>query len=225
MSKATASAAVEERRNNLAGTARALRARLSPDRLVGDGIARAQELAGGLSRSLMDLMRRNPGAVAVTCAGLAWLAIGSRSREPAVDPHFDAVTRWEGEGGNPHPEFDTPAAEVDPKATAARAAVLPDGWFWQAAGRVAGDHPLPLGLFAAALGGVIAARLPATEIEKAALSGAKEHLFDEAKRFLDDERAQIGEVASNLGQGLQDDLQSAKDRVAGAVDRIVHPRG
>ncbi len=195
-------ATVAERRAQVAASAAALRLRLAPDRLIVGGAAQLQRAAQEAVRGAGTLMQRNPGAVALTIAGLAWLALGPRERPPAGPPHFEAVSRWEDEGGTPHPDYDSVVDEVGEPGPVRRNRLA---WFAQVA-RAVRDHPVPFGLAAAALGGVLAARLPVTGIEQAVVADARDHLRAQACRFLDEGQARAETAAREAAGDLPDDL-------------------
>lgn len=187
-----AKAAVAERRSDLAATAAELRGSLAPDRLMADGAARLQRAVGRALSGAASLVRHNPAATAMVAAGLAWFVLGARDRDRGTAPRFEEVSRWEDEGGTPHPAYDTALDEVAPTAGLARATLRSQ------AARAVRDFPLPFGLVAAAIGGVLAARLPAGGLEQAVVADARDHLREEARRILDEgqaraERAERGD--------------------------------
>lgn len=198
-------ATVAERRAQVAASAGALRQRLAPDRLINDSAVHLQHVAGKAVRRAGTLMQRNPGAVALTIAGLAWLALGTRSGSRPADPHFEAVSRWEDEGGSPHPEHDTAVEETVPAGLARSEGAIASGL--EQMTRAVQRYPFPLGMIAAALGGVLAARLPATQIERAVVADAKDTLRDEARRILDDGRERVEAAATGRKDGPRADLR------------------
>lgn len=222
-SRHDASATVAERRAQLAASASALKERLSANRLIADGAAGLQRAAGTALNGVTGVIERNPAAAALTIAGLAWLILGTRGKQVSAHPHFEAVSRWEDEGGNPHPEYQSTVEEVGQlgpvKDTGGDSSILGQ------IRRAVQDYPFPLGMVAVALGGVLAARLPATEIEQAVVSDARDHLREQARRLLDEGRERVETAATDLKDSLREDLHSAKAHVAEAIDTVTHPNG
>ena len=101
-------ARIERDRSALADTLARLRDRLSVDTLIQDAAALVRDNAGPYTRAIDRAVRANPAALAVTAAGLAWLLLGRRApvAEPApplAGTKFEAMSRWEDEGGPPPP--------------------------------------------------------------------------------------------------------------------------
>ena len=106
----------------LASSMTALRDRLTVDSLWGDAVAMAQRNAAPGVAALDHAIRANPLAVGLTGAGLiggglAWLIRGRRSQDddagpPLAGAKFEAMTRWEDEGGPVAPEAE-PAVAFD----------------------------------------------------------------------------------------------------------------
>lgn len=104
MSPDAIEAQLEQDRAALAASLIALQDRLSIDALWSDGVALAKSKVAPLGQALVNAVYANPIAVALTTSGLGWLGFGnraSRRTEPSspTDPRFDAVSRWEDEGG------------------------------------------------------------------------------------------------------------------------------
>lgn len=220
-SRDDASATVAERRAQVAASAAALKERLSADHLIADGAAGLQRMAGQTLKGVTGVIERNPAAAALTLAGLAWLVLGTRDRQPAANPHFEAVSRWEDEGGNPHPEYDSVVEEVGQPRPVTGAGPF----FVAQVRRAVQDYPFPLGMVAVALGGVLAARLPATGFEQAVAADAREQLRKEARRLLDEGHERVETAASDLRDDLRADLQGARRHVADAIDTVSPPAG
>ena len=101
-------------RGMLADTMARLRDRLSVDALIHDATAMLRDNAGPYIRAIDRAVRANPAALAVTAAGLAWMCLGRRGVAADAAPalagtKFEAMSRWEDEGGNP-----APVREADP---------------------------------------------------------------------------------------------------------------
>jgi hypothetical protein len=95
----------------------ALRDRFSPDSLMKDATSLLTDAsgligrnAGSYTRALDSAIRANPVALALSAISLAWLILGRRGGDTSADPQslartrFEAVTRWENEGGPVAPE-------------------------------------------------------------------------------------------------------------------------
>jgi len=98
-------------RSVLADTMARLHARFSLDSLIEDATALISDNAGPYTRAIDRAVRANPVALAVTAAGLTWLLLGRRAPVAAPEPtlagtKFEAMSRWEDEGGTPPPEPD-----------------------------------------------------------------------------------------------------------------------
>lgn len=258
----------------LVASVNALRHRFSADALLSDGVALLQRRALPALRGAGAVARANPAATAMTVAGLAWLALGRRHdpQEAASDPtlagsKFEALSRWEDEGGPVNPE--EPVVEavggdddwlqeallaVAPGQTAAaRAAGLArsfrkglEGLSAAAQDRVAAareavfrarsaegrvhaedkaepDNAILFGVLGILAGAVAGALLPVTAGERRALSATRAALLDEARRVLEEERRHAADVASDLADGLRDDLGFATARLADAADALARP--
>lgn len=118
-------------RQTLATTIDSLRSRLTVDALVTDAIAMAKSNAAPYTRALDTAVRANPLAAAMTGAGLAWLIFGRKTARSAPPDalsgtKFEALSRWEDEGGPPAPlpEADNSwIAETDALRDRAKAAL------------------------------------------------------------------------------------------------------
>jgi ElaB/YqjD/DUF883 family membrane-anchored ribosome-binding protein len=102
-------AMLERDRQDLAVSLEGLRSRLSPDLLISDAMGYAKANLGPYARALDGAVRANPMAAVATGVGLAWLVLGRRT--PAAAPaaalagtKFEALSRWEDEGGPPAPD-------------------------------------------------------------------------------------------------------------------------
>lgn len=101
-------AQIDRDRSMLAETMARLRDRFSVDTLIQDATALVQDNAGPWTRAIDRAVRANPAALAITAAGLAWLLLGRRAHLPDESPtlagtKFEAMSRWEDEGGPPPP--------------------------------------------------------------------------------------------------------------------------
>ncbi len=101
-------AQIERDRSALADTMGRLRDRFSVDTLIHDATALVQDNAGPWTRAIDRAVRANPAALAVPAAGLAWQLQGRRAAVPDAPPtlagtKFEAMSRWEDEGGPPPP--------------------------------------------------------------------------------------------------------------------------
>lgn len=98
----------------LANSINALRDRLTVDSLWGDAVAVVKRNAAPGVAALDHAIRANPMAVGLTAVGLAWLILGRRSQNdgetPLAGTKFEAMTRWEDEGGQVAPMAEPPVA-------------------------------------------------------------------------------------------------------------------
>jgi ElaB/YqjD/DUF883 family membrane-anchored ribosome-binding protein len=114
-------AELDRERAELAGNIDHLRDRLSVDALFGDAVDFAKTNIAPFGRALDSAVRANPVAAVMAGVGLAWLAFGRRrSADGPVSAvsgtKFEALSRWEDEGGPPAPseaEDDRWIAEAD----------------------------------------------------------------------------------------------------------------
>ena len=237
---------LERDRNALADSLGQLRSRLTMDSLLAEAKAMAMGNLGPLTRGLDRTVRANPLAVAVIGAGVAWLALGRRRTpdQPAADPlagtKYEALTRWEDEGGPPaslpDPDVTEWLAETDRLHTRALAALAriataakdrlgsADGTAQDRANvvaRFAADarQSLRRGLEdvpAAAQDQIVALR------EKAYL--AHRNAVQRTGRMIEDDPLMAGCIALALGSGLAAALPrtAIEDRLLGAErDRLV----
>ena len=104
----------------------ALRDRLSPHSLLKDATGLLTDPsgligrnAGAYTQALDHAIRANPLALAVSAVGLAWLILGRRTKDSTADPQslagtqFEAMTRWEDEGGPVAPPPPVPVRHDD----------------------------------------------------------------------------------------------------------------
>ena len=210
-------AQLQRDRDRIAASVVALRQRLSAETLLRQGGSLAKTQARSAARAVEAAVRGNPIAATIAVAGVAWLIFG-RKRQPeparpaAPEPalagtKFEALTRWEDEGGPAAPENPpSPEAEPDPDPAA-------DGSQNLARKLVAG-HPLLAGVAALVLGSTLAALLPISRSEQRLLAGPADSLLDEARRLFALEREQASALAAELAGGLQEDLRPASARPA-----------
>ncbi len=97
-------ARLERERADLAGTINGLRDRLSVDALLGDALGYAKANMAPYARALDGAVRANPLAAVMAGVGLAWLVLGrkggsSEPEAPLAGTKFEALSRWEDEGG------------------------------------------------------------------------------------------------------------------------------
>jgi ElaB/YqjD/DUF883 family membrane-anchored ribosome-binding protein len=112
---------LDRERSALEGSIEDLRDRLSLDALLDDVLVYAKANAAPYARALDGAVRANPVAAVMAGVGLAWLVLGRKSGQPpAAKPlagsKFEALARWEDEGGPvaPLPEPDQAwVAETD----------------------------------------------------------------------------------------------------------------
>lgn len=97
-------AGLDRDRADLAQRIDGLRGRLSVDALIGDALGYAQANVAPYARMLDSAVRANPVAAVMAGVGLAWLVLGrkgsgSASDVPLAGTKFEALSRWEDEGG------------------------------------------------------------------------------------------------------------------------------
>lgn len=86
---------IEARRDDLASTLDALQDRASP-RVLAEGVGHALKDEGGdLLDAALRMARRNPVAVAMIAAGVAWLAFGPDTAGPKAPRRRDPAERAE----------------------------------------------------------------------------------------------------------------------------------
>jgi len=94
----------------------------------------------------------------------------------------------------------------------------------QTTGRMIEDHPMVTGAVLLALGAALGAALPRTRIEDRAFGAESDRLMAMANRVLDDERAALGRVATDIGADLADGARSAvqavKETARDMADRV-----
>lgn len=121
LTAAEIAAKLERERAELAGSIDNLRDSLSVDALLGDAIGYARTTMAPYTRVLDEAVRANPMAAVMAGVGLAWLVFGPKTttsvpEAPLAGTKFEALTRWEDEGGPaaPLPEADSSwIAEAD----------------------------------------------------------------------------------------------------------------
>jgi ElaB/YqjD/DUF883 family membrane-anchored ribosome-binding protein len=107
-------AELERERAVLAGTIDGLRERLSVDAVLGDAFDYVKANMAPYARALDGAVRANPLAAVMAGVGVAWLVFGRRTAfsgaesPPLAGTKFEALSRWEDEGGpvSPHPDHD-----------------------------------------------------------------------------------------------------------------------
>lgn len=125
-------AGLEKDRAQLADSMENLRARLSPSGMADEALGYLKGQVGPLTRAADHTIRANPIAALMVGVGAVWLILGSRARTQTPDGEvlagtkYEALGRWEDEGGNPAPlpEPDLNwVAETDTVYAAAREAL------------------------------------------------------------------------------------------------------
>jgi hypothetical protein len=116
MNKMTPSAAIEaaleQDRASLAMELDDLRGRADRRLLTGEAMGAVLGNWDSSVRTLKHAARVNPLALAMVAGGLAWLALGSRRGRSGEQPTYQAISRWEGEGGSVElPRTTTEASE------------------------------------------------------------------------------------------------------------------
>jgi hypothetical protein len=95
-------------RAEIAASVAALKGHLSTDALLLRGAIAARSQIAGAARAVGGTARDNPIAAGLIVAGVAWLILGRKGKTepepPLAGSKFDALTRWEDEGGPPSPE-------------------------------------------------------------------------------------------------------------------------
>lgn len=122
---------LERDRLALAQSVAALRERVRPANLISEGKAAVKAKASPLVADLDRTLRSRPVAVAVASLAVAALVAGRRTASREADPapeapalagtRFEALTRWEDEGGPPAPEPVEPDEDWMVEATGLRA--------------------------------------------------------------------------------------------------------
>ena len=95
---------LERERAELAQNIDGLRDRLSVDALMGDAFGYAKANMAPYARALDGAVRAHPIAAVMAGVGLAWLVFGRRTSSsppevPLAGTKFEALARWEDEGG------------------------------------------------------------------------------------------------------------------------------
>ncbi len=131
-------ARLERDRQDVATAFSALRDRFSPDSLWQDAASFVTRNAGKHTATLEGVIRGNPMAVAMSAVGLAWLVLGrpnqgddTPEKSTLAGTRFEAMTRWEDEGGPvTDPQMPVPAAlddwTIEADKLRSRAAVMLD---------------------------------------------------------------------------------------------------
>ncbi len=119
-------ALLERERHDLAASIDGLRSRLSVDTLVGDALGYATANIRPYARVLDGAVRANPMAAVMAGVGLAWLILGRKGgaslpEAPLAGTKYEALSRWEDEGGPPAPLPDPADAGWIDEADALRA--------------------------------------------------------------------------------------------------------
>lgn len=103
---------LEQERAALAQSLTALRDRLSPSTLVADGKQALSAQVGPMVSRLDGMVRAQPLVAAVAAVAVAALVLGRhRERDAKIGRKFEALARWEDEGGPPAPESVGPEEE------------------------------------------------------------------------------------------------------------------
>lgn len=213
-------------REALADTLKALARDLPVDRWIGDAARLFGSSGGEIGRQLGRAVRNNPGASAVTGAGLALAVYGAvkmlSHREPRVtdaELSFDERLRvaeealreeatglWDG-------EIDEPVASAA-DTIRDRLAEIAEGLDLDTARDRASDaaqaaagsverNPVAYGVGALALGAVAAALLSRGESEETRLRRKREALISEARALYDLERRRLREAARAAAEEAQ----------------------
>lgn len=96
-------AGIEADRASLASTLSELQDRVSVENIAKDAMSMIRTNAATYTRTVDELVRANPLALAVVGVGVAWLLMGPRrgDRGHRAEPIHSQTSRWEDEGGMP----------------------------------------------------------------------------------------------------------------------------
>lgn len=236
---------LELERSALANNLAKLGSRLTMDSLMSEASNLVKGNLGPLTRGIDRKVRANPLAVAVIGAGVAWLVFGRRGAQDRATPdlagtRYEALTRWEDEGGPPAPLPEPDCAEWLEETDRLHSHAI------QALGRIAAAAKDRIGvsdLTAADRAAVVArfasdARralrrgledLPAATQDRIIALREKAYLVHRSAvqntgRMIEDEPMLAGCLAMALGAGLAAALPATavEDRLVGAErDRLV----
>ncbi|UWQ94872.1 hypothetical protein K3728_14390 [Rhodobacteraceae bacterium M385] len=155
-----------------------LETQFSPDRLVG----KASAILGGLGEGAVSTARKNPGPLALTAGGLAWMAVKAATRQNGPRIGYDA-SRNETVGGLRQPR--PPMAGFDARVQAADSAMRAA----QTAQSDEGEYSMT------------------DTTQQTRLSHAKERLYETTEGL----RARIEEGLDGLPDGAKERIRKARE--------------
>lgn len=156
----------------------ALETQFSPDRLVG----KASAMLGGLGEGAVTTARKNPGPLALTAGGLAWMAVKAATRQSGPRVGYDE-TRNETVAGLRQPR--PPMAGFDARVQAADSAMRAA----QTAHSEEGEYSMT------------------DTTEQSRLSNAKQRLYETSEGL----RSRIEEGLDGLPDGAKDRIRKARE--------------
>lgn len=207
---------IERTRRHMSRSIDALEEKLEPGRLLTDAFANFKKSVLGEegSRQVIETIRANPIAAALTVIGVGWLALGARSRSNGNGGSAGSQD-WGGMRSRMSDSYDRARDGAGGAYDSGREAVGKATTYTSRqagrAGHYVTEHPLAFGAAAVALGAVVGALLPTSRLEESYagefVDSAMEKAGETGREFV--QKAQ--EVAENAGRAAADSVKEAID--------------
>jgi ElaB/YqjD/DUF883 family membrane-anchored ribosome-binding protein len=200
---------IERTRRHMSRSIDAIEEKLEPTRLLSDAFNNFKRSVLGEegSRQVIETIRANPVAAALTVIGIGWLALGARAPN-ATSKVGTAV-------GNAYDRVRNRASETYERGRTS--ASQASSYSLEQAGRAGHyvtEHPLAFGVAAVALGAVVGALLPTTRLEEEYAGGLVDEAMQKAGESGREFVQKAQEVASNVGRAAADSVKEAFDPAA-----------
>lgn len=200
---------VDEARESLAQTVDILSQRLSPGQLLDQALGTVREHGGEFGRNLGGDMKRNPLALLLTGAGIAWLMAGSGNGS-AASGRASGASFGDGSG-----DGRVRSALKDSAGKAREVTASTGDRARRAAGAVQGtarsaeqsmetmlrEQPLLAGSLGVALGAALGAMLPRTQTEDELMGSRRDRIVGEARASLREKYEDVREAAAESDEG------------------------
>lgn len=191
---------VEAQREEIDQTVAALLDSFVPERMVEQAVDYIRRGGGELSHSLVEAVRANPVATALTATGLSWMLFGQSRR--AASPQLPEEELPSRASYGVDPDYDSHSGEGHRALGAGGPGAHRRERYGRAVGgRLMQEQPLAVGIMGIALGALIGASLPRSRQEDELLGDYGERLRRQASRAMDKASVKVEDIGRHVSEG------------------------